>query len=225
LKNKKRKDGIKMKFGIFIAFEGGDGCGKSTVSKWLAKELAKKKISVIWTREPGGINCPVSEKIRELLKNPENNICNEAEALLFAASRAQHVKKLILPNLEKGINVISDRFVFSSYIYQGIGRKLGLSRIKAINDFACQKLKADIVFLLDLDEQKAKQRTFDKKKDRIELENKEFHQKIRKGFLKLAEKDKTIIAINSEMPFEKVCQNILNKTLQIIEKRKEKIHE
>jgi dTMP kinase len=214
-----------MKSGIFIALEGGDGCGKSTVSKWLVRELKKKKIPVIWTREPGGINCLVSEKIRDILKNPENNICNEAEALLFAASRAQHVKKLILPNLEKGINVISDRFVLSSYVYQGIGRKLGISKVKAINNFACQKLKADTIFLLDLNEQKAEQRTSDKRKDRIELEKKEFHQKIRKGFLKLAKKDKTIIVINSEMSFEKVCQKILKKTLRIIEKRKEKIHE
>lgn len=222
LENKnKKKEVIKMKSGIFVALEGIDGCGKSTVSKWLVKDLKKRKIPVIWTREPGGINCLVSEKIRNILKDPENNICDEAEALLFAASRAQHVKKLIRPNLKKGVNVISDRFVLSSYVYQGIGRKLGVSHVKTINNFACQKLKPDIVFLLDIDEQKAQHRTPGKKKDRIELENKEFYQKIRKGFLKLAKNDKTIVVINAEMPFEKVCQKILNKIIQIINKRKE----
>lgn len=211
-----------MKTGIFIAFEGGENCGKSTVSKWLVEELKKRGFSTVWTREPGGIECQTSEKIREILLDPKNNICPRTEALLFAASRAQHIVELIRSNLAKGISVISDRFVLSSYVYQGIGRKIGVSRVKTINDFACEKLKPDITFLLDLDVKKGQERTPEKKKDRIEQEKLSFHEKIRRGYLQLAKKDPTIIIINAELPMEAVCEEVLKQTLRI-KKEKEEI--
>jgi len=212
-----------MKTGILIAFEGGENVGKSTISKFLTKELNRMGFPAIWTREPGGTNCPVSEKIRDILIDSENKICNKTEALLFAASRAQHIWKLIIPSLKKGINVISDRFVLSSHVYQGIARKIGVHRVKAINNFACEGLKPDIIFLLDLDVIKGQKRTPQKKKDRIELEDIKFHQALRKGFLRLAKKDPTIIIINAEPPIEKVCQEVLRHTLGIIEQKRREI--
>jgi len=212
-----------MKTGIFIDFEGGDNCGKSTVSKFLAKKLNEIGFCTIWTREPGGMGCPVSEKIREIIIDPKNDICDRAEALLFAASRAQHIVKLIRPNLKNGLNVISDRFVLSSYVYQGIARKLGLCRVKTLNNFACQGLEPDIIFLLDLDVIKGQKRTLNKKKDRIEREDIPFHQKIRGGFLKLAEKNPTIVIIDAELSEKRVCKEVLKHTLRIIKEKKEKI--
>ena len=222
-KIKKRKDVDKMKTGIFIAFEGGDHVGKSTISKFLVKELNKIGLPTEWTKEPGGTNCPVSEKIRIIILDPENDICDKTEVLLFAASRAQHIEKFILPSLKKGINVVSDRFVLSSHVYQGIARKMGLSRVKTINNFAREGLKPDITFLLDLDVEKAQKRTRQKKKDRIELENIKFHQKIRKGFLRLAKKDPAIIIINTEQSERRVCQKVLKHTLRIIKQKRRKI--
>ena len=125
-----------MRTGIFIAFEGGENCGKSTVSKFLVEKLNEMNFPTIWTREPGGTKCPVSEKIRKIIIDPKNKICDKTEALLFAASRAQHINKLILPCLKEGTNIVSDRFVLSSYVYQGIGRELGIPIVKIINYIA-----------------------------------------------------------------------------------------
>ena len=214
-----------METGILIAFEGGESVGKSTVSKFLVKKLNKMGFPAIWTREPGGTNCPVSEKIRIIIIDPKNDICDKTEVLLFAASRAQHIEKFVLPSLKKGINVASDRFVLSSHVYQGIARKMGISRVKAINNFACEGLKPDVTFLLDLDVKKAQQRTPRKKKDRIEMEKLPFHRLIRRGYLQLAKKDPTIIIIDAELPIEKVCRRVLRQTLRIIEKKGNKYNE
>jgi len=207
-----------MKTGIFITFEGGENCGKTTVSKFLVEKLNEMGFPTIWTREPGGTKCPVAEKIRAIIIDPKNKICNKTEALLFAASRAQHVVKLIRPNLKKGINVVSDRFVDSSYIYQGIVRNLGISVVKIINNLACEGLKPDITFLLDLDVEKGQKRTPKKKKDRIEQEGIIFHQEIRDGFLKLAKENSKIIVINTEISEKEVCKKVLRQTLEIITK-------
>jgi len=207
-----------MKTGILIAFEGGENCGKTTVSKWLVQELKKRGVPTIWTKEPGGTKCPTSEKIRKILLDPKNNICPITEALLFAASRAQHIEELIRPNLGNGINVVSDRFVLSSYVYQGIGRKIGVSNVRIINNFACQGLKPNITFLLDLDIKIGQQRTVKKKKDRIEKEILLFHKRNRKGYLQLAREDPRIIIINAELSVEKVCREVLRQTLRIIKK-------
>lgn len=210
---------MKMKTGFFITFEGGDNCGKSTVSKFLVKKLNEMGFPAIWTREPGGTKCPVSEKIREIIIDPKNDICDRTEALLFAASRAQHIAKLIRTNLKEGISVVSDRFVDSSYIYQGIARNLGIPAIRMINDFACEELKPNIIFLLDLDVEKGQERTLKKKKDRIEQEGIAFHQKIRDGFLKLAKENSRIIVVNTEISEKEVCKKVLKQTLKIIKRR------
>ena len=212
-----------MRTGIFIAFEGGENCGKSTVSKFLVEKLNEMDFPTIWTREPGGTKCPVSEKIREIIIDPKNKICDKTEALLFAASRAQHIKKLILPCLKEGTNIVSDRFVLSSYVYQGIGRKLGIPIVKIINDIACKGLEPDITFILDLDVKKGEKRTPKKKKDRIEQIKGSFHEDIRKGYLQLAKKNSKIIIIDAEQSEKKVCEKVLKYTLRIIKQKKEKM--
>ena len=212
-----------MKTGIFIAFEGGENCGKSTISEFLVKKLNGMGFPTIWTREPGGTKCPVSEKIREIIIDPKNKICNISEALLFSASRAQHINKLILPSLKKGTNIVSDRFVLSSYVYQGIGRDLGIPVVKIINDLACEGLEPDITFLLDLDVKKGEERTPKKKKDRIEQIKGSFHEDIRKGYLQLAKKDPKIITIDAEQSEKKVCEEVLKYTLRTIKQKKEKM--
>ena len=212
-----------MRTGIFIAFEGGENCGKSTVSKFLVEKLNEMDFPTIWTREPGGTKCPVSEKIREIIIDPKNKICDKTEALLFAASRAQHIKKLILPCLKEGTNIVSDRFVLSSYIYQGIGRKLGIPIVKIINDIACKGLEPDITFILDLDVKKGEKRTPKKKKDRIEQIKGSFHEDIRKGYLQLAKKNSKIIIIDAEQSEKKVYKEVLKYTLRIIKQKKEKM--
>jgi len=214
-----------MKTGIFIAFEGGENCGKSSVSKFLVKKLNEIGFPTVWTREPGGTKCPVSEKIREIIIDRENKICNTSEAFLFAASRAQHINKLILPCLKEGINIVSDRFVLSSYVYQGIGRKLGISLIKIINDIACKELESDITFLLDLDVKKGEERTPEKKKDRIEQTEGSFHKDIRKGYLQLAKKDPKIIIVDAEESEKKVCKEVLKYTLEIMKQKRRRCNE
>jgi len=211
-----------MKTGIFIALEGGENCGKSTVSKFLVEKLNEMGFPTVWTREPGGTKCPVSEKIRKIIIDPKNKICDTSEAFLFAASRAQHINKLILPCLKEGINIVSDRFVLSSYVYQGIGRKLGIPVVKIINDIACKGLEPDITFILDIDVKKGEERTPKKKKDRIEQIKGSFHEDIRKGYLRLAKKDPKIIIVDAEESEKKVCEEVLKYTLGTIKQKRRK---
>lgn len=147
--------------GRFIAFEGGDGSGKSTQAQRLAESLGARL-----TREPGGT--PIGEKIRDLVLNPENSeLGARTEALLMAASRAQHVSELIEPELASGNSVVTDRFIASSLVYQGAGRGLGIEPVEAVNLFATGGLLPDLVVLLDVAAGSARARLGDNL-DRIE---------------------------------------------------------
>lgn len=147
--------------GRFIAFEGGDGSGKSTQAARLAEMLG-----VVLTQEPGGTSIGV--KIRELVLDPAHSeLTNRTEALLMAAARAQHVEERILPDLLAGRDVVSDRFVASSLAYQGVGRDLGLEVVRALNRFATGGLEPDLTVLLDTDPDQARLRLGDDL-DRIE---------------------------------------------------------
>lgn len=147
--------------GAFIAFEGGDGSGKSTQARLLAEAF-----DALLTREPGGT--PIGEAIRAVVLDPAfEELAGRTEALLMAASRAQHVDEVILPALERGQHVISDRFVASSLAYQGIGRGLGIEAVADINRFATAGLEPDLVVLLDVRTDAARERLGDEL-DRIE---------------------------------------------------------
>lgn len=138
--------------GRFIAFEGGDGSGKSTQAARLAESLG-----AVLTREPGGT--PIGSKIRALVLDPASSeLTNRTEALLMAAARAQHVEERILPDLLAGKDVVSDRFVASSLAYQGVGRSLGIEVVAELNEFATNGLEPDLTVLLDTDPQTARTR-------------------------------------------------------------------
>ena len=142
-----------QKRGRFIAFEGGDGSGKSTQAARLADSL-----DAVLTREPGGTS--IGSKIRELVLDPlHHELTSRTEALLMAAARAQHVEERILPDLLEGRDVISDRFVASSLAYQGVGRGLGIEVISELNEFATNGLAPDLTVLLDVDPDAARNRS------------------------------------------------------------------
>lgn len=182
--------------GLFIALEGPDGSGKSTITKLLSNYLEKKGIDFIVTREPGGTL--ISEEIRDIILDNKNiNMSAETEALLYAASRGQHVHEKIRPSLEKGILVLCDRFVLSSLAYQGKGRALGIKEVKAINDFAIKDVYPDLILFFHVDpELTLKRKTKNLGGDRLEQEGREFHNDVYQGYmevLKMYPKNITII--------------------------------
>ena len=183
-----------MARGRFITFEGGEGCGKSTQVVRLAAALESRGIKVLLTREPGGTR--LSELIRTLLKDEaEDPPVDRAELLLFLAARAQLVHNVIAPALEAGTWVVSDRFSDSTVAYQGYGRGLPVDFVRQANDFACEGLRPDLTFLLDLDPATAERRMRGREAatntsaDRIERAGSGFHARLRRGFLELAAAD------------------------------------
>ncbi|HEU5481962.1 MAG TPA: dTMP kinase [Sphingomicrobium sp.] len=172
--------------GRFISLEGGEGVGKSTQAKALASALRERGIDVVETREPGGSEG--AEAIRALLLEGDNTRWSmEAEALLFAAARADHVEKTIRPALEKGRWVLSDRFVDSSLAYQGGAGGLGIERLRALHEFACRGLLPDRSLVLSLAEghERAKARDRDTV-DRIGGRPEDFHQRVELAFRTIA---------------------------------------
>ncbi len=171
--------------GKFITFEGSEGCGKSTQSQLLCEYLKAKGFDVIHLREPGGT--AISEKIRGILLNPENDsITPVTEMLLYMAARAQIVSEVILPALKKGKIVICDRFLDSTIAYQGFGLGMEIKVIEFIGKFATSAICPDLTIFLDLAVKKGlKHRQFTK--DRIEKRPFSYHLRVRKGYLKLAE--------------------------------------
>lgn len=174
--------------GLFISFEGVDGCGKSTQMRFLGEYLQEKGYDVLFTREPGG--CKISEQIRDMLLSVENaEITDETEALLYAAARAQHVSQVIAPAVKEGKIVLCDRFIDSSLAYQGVGRGLGIDEVMAINSFGIQGFMPDKTVFLDYPPEKAFVRMSKRKEyDRLENEKLSFHKKLYEGFIKLSEK-------------------------------------
>jgi dTMP kinase len=169
--------------GFFVAFEGGEGAGKSTQVKALAAYLAAAGRDVVVTREPGGTR--IGTAIRSLLLDPANaDLSARAEALLYAADRAQHVATVIEPALRRGAVVITDRFVDSSLAYQGAARSLEMADVEAINEFATSAWRPDLTVLLDIDPVLGLRRSG--KTDRLEAEPLTFHLAVRAEFLSLA---------------------------------------
>lgn len=173
--------------GLFIAFEGGDGAGKSTQAALLSKALSDVGRTVLRTREPGGT--PVGEKLRSLvLDHGQGEIDARTEALIFAAARAAHVVQVITPAVSRGDIVISDRYADSSIAYQGSGRGLGTAAIRDLNNWASNGLWPDLTVLLDVAPAEGRHRRTagDATEDRMESEPDDFHAAIRAAFLELA---------------------------------------
>ena len=176
--------------GLFIAFEGGDGAGKSTQLRLLREALQGHGDRVVTTREPGGTD--IGEKLRRLvLEHGHGQIDERTEALMYAAARAAHVTQFISPHLAKGTHVITDRFVDSSLAYQGVGRGLGIEAVAVVNDFATGALSPDLTILLDISAADGRARRIAgaggvEVSDRLESEPDDFHESIRQAFLSLA---------------------------------------
>ncbi len=169
--------------GLFIAFEGGDGAGKSTQSAALAEHLRAAGHTVVQTREPGG--SPVAEKIRQVVLDVAHvGLDDRSEALLFAASRAEHVSKTVRPALERGEIVITDRYMDSSIAYQGVARGLGLEEVRNLNLWATNGLVPDLTIVLDVDASHGLGRVADP--NRLEEESADFHAVVCQAFLDLA---------------------------------------
>lgn len=198
-----------MKKGLFITFEGPDGSGKSTQIQFLRAFFQDKGIPVMMTREPGGT--AIGEKIREVILDKANvEMTPMTEALLYAASRAQLVEQEIKPKLESGHAVICDRFVDSSIVYQGYGRKLG-SAVEKINEFAVAGCTPDITFLLQVSPEEGKRRRKHREEDRIECESKEYHQSVYEAYLELASRyPERIVVLDGTMPVDELNKEILS---------------
>jgi dTMP kinase len=210
---------MKMRKGLFITFEGIEGCGKSTQAMLLYNVLMTKGYEVLLTHEPGG---PViSEAIRKILLDPENyEMLPETEMLLYMASRSQHTGQWIIPAMQEGKLVISDRYYDSTIAYQGAARELDLNIIEGITRFATFNTEPDLTFLIDLPVELGLRRIQTRKLDRLEMETIEFHAKVRDQYLKLAQKHSyRYRVINGDNLVDSIHQQIVNLTLSAIESK------
>lgn len=204
---------MKTNKGLFIAIEGPDGSGKSTIAKMIKNHLDKLQLKCELTREPGGTD--IGENIREvILDNDNNKMSSRTEALLYAASRAQHVEEKIKPLLESGYIVICDRYVLSSLAYQGYARGLGIEEVSKINEFAINGVYPDITLFFDVSTEITLSRKFvNRDGDRIENEGSEFHKKTYKGYKKSIETyNENVSIINANT----TLQNIFNQCVKEI---------
>jgi len=197
--------------GLFITFEGSEGCGKSTQIRRLATRLHRLGYKVIVTREPGGTL--IGERIRHLLKFSKFNhrMVPETELLLFSASRAQLVREKILPALQRGDIVLCDRFVDSTTVYQGVARRLDLSLIIQLNKFVIAERKPDLTLILDLDPEQGLARARKKTKivDRMEMQHRSFYQTVRRGFRNLSRYEpQRIKFIDASVPMKEASETI-----------------
>ena len=199
------------KKGYFITIEGIDGCGKTTQINKLKEYFSKADNSVVFTREPGGV--PSAEKIRGILLDKENtDISPIAEMLLFAASRAIHLEKVIIPAMQQGKIVICDRFIDSSICYQGYGRGLSVDVVRQINEVAIKGTMPDLTILLDIPAIVGAERNnaHADKKDRMEIEGVTFEEKVREGYLKEAKKDPNrFLVVDATQGIEEIFNDII----------------
>ncbi len=205
---------------IVITLEGGEGSGKSTILDMIREFLEGHAIDFMVTREPGGV--PIAEKIRNIILDVNHTEMDaRTEALLYAAARRQHLVEKVIPALEEGKVVIFDRFVDSSLVYQGYCRGIGIEEVHQLNLFATEGFTPDVTLYLDVDPEIGLKRvnSGDREVNRLDLEAITFHEKVREGYLLLAEKNpkryQTIDANESLESVYKQVINILKHTLKI----------
>lgn len=196
---------------MFITFEGGEGCGKTSVLEKVHERLLKDGFNVVTTREPGGVK--ISEDIRNILLDKENvNLDKRTEALLFAASRRQHLVEKVWPAIKEGKIVICDRFVDSSLAYQGGADGIGVEDVLQINLFAIENTLPDLTILFDLEPTIGLER-INKNKDReinrLDLQELNFYNIVRNTYLSLVPKyPNRIVVVDASQSFEKVCDDV-----------------
>jgi dTMP kinase len=186
----------------FLAFEGGEACGKSTQAARLAARLG-----AVLTREPGGT--PLGARLRAVLLDPESRVGDRAEALLMAADRAQHVAEVIRPELDAGRHVVTDRYAGSSLAYQGFGRGLPLDEVRRLSDWASVGLWPDLTVLLDVPLELAAARQAGGRPDRLESAGDAFHRRVTDGFRSLAAEDRNRwVVVDGTLGIDEVEQMI-----------------
>jgi dTMP kinase len=191
--------------GVFITFEGIEASGKSTQARKLYEWLKERNIDAVLTRDPGGT--ALGESVRNILLDSRLNICPLSEMFLYASCRAQLVKEVIKPALQKGMVVISDRFSDSFVAYQGFGRGIDLDQVKRIDGLASEGIKPDLTILLDLPVERAMGRL--RVKDRMELEDLQFHERVRQGFLSIArEEGRRIVIIDATLSKQEIFETV-----------------
>lgn len=199
-----------MKKGLFITFEGPDGSGKTTVSTKVTEMLLKDGYQVKYTREPGGST--ISEKIRDIILDPKNTEMDaRTEALLYAASRRQHLVDVVLPELENGTTIISDRFVDSSLAYQGYGRNIGPEEVYAINAFAIEGHMPVKTIFLNISAEEGLKRIQANRTvlDRLDQESEDFHNRVYNGYQKVIEKYKDrMIIVDASRSLDDVVNEV-----------------
>ncbi len=204
--------------GLFITIEGGDGSGKSTQIKLLKEFLENRGHGIVLTREPGGTL--ISEEIRKIILSRDfMEMSDMTEALLYAASRAQHVHQFIRPQVAQGKIVICDRYVDSSIVYQGFARGMGIEAIETINHYATGGLKPDLTILLQVSAEVGIKRKSDQQElDRLELQKLEFHQKVSEGYRLLAEREPDrILTIDATKTIDEIKLLIQKKVETLIQ--------
>lgn len=203
-----------MKRGLFITFEGADGCGKTTQLMLLAKGLKAKGYDVIVTREPGAKG--LGEKIREILLNYDGEVSSKCETFLFLADRAQHMDVIVRPAVEKGKIVLCDRHTDSTVAYQGYGRGIDIERINMLNSIATNGDKPDLTFVFDIDADTSMQRV-GSEKDRMESAGVEFFNRVRHGYLEIAHNEpQRVKVIDASKSIEEIHKDVVNLFRQVI---------
>ena len=212
--------------GLFVTFEGVEGSGKSSRCRCLIQALRSAGRETVFTREPGGPD--VSERIRSILLNPELDIPPLAELMLYFASRAANVERVIRPALERGEIVLCDRFSDASFAYQGWGRGLPLDGMMAANDLATGGLKPHLTILMDLDPEEGFRRMniSGRKLDRIEMEDLSFHRRVRRGYRDIAEREsERFLVVDGMLTEEEQDSLIRNEVFRKIKDRSREVND
>ena len=209
-----------MEKGLFITFEGPEGAGKTTIIDMLLEKLESEGYPIMKTREPGGID--IAEQIRSVILNKNNTAMDgRTEALLYAAARRQHLVEKVLPAIEQGVIVLCDRFIDSSLAYQGYARGIGMDEVYAINTFAIDNRMPDATLYFDIDPEVGMRRINEHKGrevNRLDLENLEFHRKVREGYKLLSRRySNRIIEIDASQTLENVYISAESKVRAIIQ--------
>ena len=200
-----------MEKGLFITFEGTDGCGKTTQIEMLKDYFEKQGRTVLLTREPGAKG--LGTKLREILLNYDGEVSPVCESFLFLADRAQHVDTIIKPAVAIGEIVLCDRHTDSTVAYQGYGRELDIEQIKMLNNIATSGLKPDLTFIFDIDIDTAQKRV-GKNKDRMESAGIEFFKRVRNGYLEIAKQEPERVKV---LDGSKSIETIHNELLEILQ--------
>ena len=205
-----------MKRGLFITFEGADGCGKSTQLNMLAEYLTKKGFEVVVTREPGAKG--LGEKIREILLNYNGPVSDRCESFLFLADRAQHIDMIVNPAVEAGKIVLCDRHTDSSVAYQGYGRQLPVERIKRLNEIAVNGRHPDLTLIFDIDVETSMRRV-GQEKDRMESAGTEFFNRVREGYLEIAKQEpKRVKVLDASKSIDEIHADVIKLFEELLKK-------